>query len=329
MTMASAGMTHSDRPVALPLDILRCPLTRKPLRMLDGFLVPEGQEEPRYRVDEDGIPLFAEHFCSAEARVQERHYDKVAADYVANLGYPHTQEYMAYLDRVLLDRIVPSSLGTIVEICCGHGESVKLLGPRPRRTIGIDISHAMLRTARREHASPSVTFVQGDATMLPLADSSVDSAFMLGGVHHVNDREKLFREISRILKPGGFFYFREPVSDFLLWRAIRAAVYRLSPALDHETERPLLYEETVPVLDRAGLNCTSWSTHGFLGFCFFMNSDVLVFNRLFRFVPGIRAITRWATRLDEWTVSLPGLRRAGLQVVGVARKPEPGSSSRP
>jgi hypothetical protein len=37
---------------------------------------------------------------------------------------------------------------------------------------------------------------------------------------------------------------------------------------------------------------TSWKTYGFLGFCLLMNSDVLIFNRLFRFIPGIRAITR-------------------------------------
>ena len=77
----------------------------------------------------------------------------------------------------------------------------------------------------------------------------------------------------------------------------------------------------MPELESCELRCESWSTHGFLGFCVFMNSDVLVFNRLFRFVPGIRQITRLSTRLDQWTLALPGLGRAGLQVVGVAVKP--------
>ena len=52
-----------------------------------------------------------------------------------------------------------------------------------------------------------------------------------------------------------------------------------------------------------------------------MNSDVLVFNRLFRFIPGIRFITRLAVNLDDLMVRLPGLSRAGLQVIGVAEKP--------
>jgi hypothetical protein len=52
-----------------------------------------------------------------------------------------------------------------------------------------------------------------------------------------------------------------------------------------------------------------------------MNSDVLIFNRLFRFVPGIRGFTRMMTHVDRMTLSLPGMSRAGLQVVGVAEKP--------
>jgi hypothetical protein len=66
---------------------------------------------------------------------------------------------------------------------------------------------------------------------------------------------------------------------------------------------------------------TSWKTYGFLGFCLLMNSDVLVFNRLFRFVPGIRGFTRLMTHIDRMTLALPGMGRAGLQVVGVAEKP--------
>jgi len=228
---------------------------------------------------------------------------------------------MAYLDRVLLDAVGETPLGTVAEICCGHGEAVDLLGPQLSRYVGVDVSLAMLDEAVRRHDPARCRFLQGDATRLPLRDRSCDSVFMLGGIHHVRDRRALFGEIFRILKPGGNFYFREPVSDFALWRWIRGVIYRVSPLLDHDTERPLLWAETVPVLGEVGLVCRGWRTCGFLGFCFFMNSDVLVFNRLFRFLPGIRGLTRLATRLDDWTLRLPGLGRAGLQVVGVAQKP--------
>ncbi len=303
--------------VDAPLDLLRCPVSGEPLRVEADRLVAESGQA--YRVS-GGIPLFAEEICSPEARAQQHHYDRIARLYADNLTYPHTQEYMAFLDRVLLDVVDGSRLDTVAEICCGHGEAFRLLGARVRRGVGVDVSLRMLESCSLPRDG-RFSLVQGDATMLPLRDGSFDSVFMLGGVHHVKDRSGLFREIARVLKPGGRFYFREPVSDFFLWRWLRAVIYRMSPSLDHETERPLIYDETVPPLGQAGLTCRVWKTHGFLGFCFFMNSDVLVFNRLFRFVPGIRGITRLAVRLDELTVALPGMRRAGLQVVGVAEKP--------
>jgi len=301
------------------LALLRCPETGASLVQEDGRLKTRERDRD-YAISPSGIPLFAARFCSDEARLQQAHYEAIAKIYVENLAYPHTQEYMAYLDRALFKALAEERLGVVAEICCGRAEAFQLLHSRIDRGIGVDISVSMLEAAQRDCAWPQLSFVQGDATRLPLASNSFDNAFMLGGIHHVNDRAALFAEVARILKPGGRFYFREPVSDFVVWRALRAIIYRLSPTLDHKTERPLLWRETVPVLEQAGLSCEHWTTHGFLGFCIFMNSDVLVFNRLFRYLPGIRTLTRLATRFDAAILSLPFMRYAGLQVVGAARK---------
>src|SRR3990172_8685212 len=97
----------------------------------------------------------------------------------------------------------------------------------------------MSEIARNDLPDDRFFFVQGDATMLPLRNRTIDNVVMLGGIHHVPDRVRLFREGGRILKPGGSFCFREPLNDFALWRALRKIVYRVSNALDHDTERPL------------------------------------------------------------------------------------------
>ena len=276
----------------------------------------------RYRLNAAGLPLFAETLLSDDAEIQQHHYNKVATAYTDNLEYPHTQEYFAYLDRATRDAVGDGHLGTVAELCCGRGEALILLNAQLRRYIGIDVSERMLQVARNLHDHPKAIFVQADATRSPLASESVDTVVMLGGVHHVPERARLFVEIARILKPGGRFLYREPVSDFLLWRALRAIIYRLSPMLDHTTERPLTYNETVPPLEQAGLRSMRYETHGLLGFCLFMNSDVLFFNRIFRFIPGIRAITRATARVDEIILRLPGMQRAGLQVIGIAYKAE-------
>lgn len=304
------------------LALLRCPGSRARLAVERGALV-EPTTGQRFEVTASGVPRLLPPDTSEDARRQMEHYDEAfAKQYSENLAYPHTQEYMVYLDHCLEKEVRPHDLESVAELCCGQGEMLELFGERVRFGVGVDVSLPMLERARQ--ASPGrldFLYAQGDATRLPLADASVGSVFMLGGVHHVSDRGALFREVARVLRPGGRFFFREPVSDFFLWRAIRAVIYRLSPALDADTERPLLWDETVPVLREAGLELVSWKTYGFLGFCVFMNSDVLVYNRLFRFIPGIRSITRLAAAIDDLTTRLPGLRRSGLQVVGVARKP--------
>jgi len=300
------------------LAMLCSPRTRQALRLVDNVLESSDGSE-HYEISDSGIPRFAAEFLSDAGRTQQSQYDGMVAKYVENLGYPHTGEYMAYLDRQLFELLPRGSLGTVAELCCGRGEAARLLEQRMSRCVGIDVSAGMLEIARSDLPGDRFFFVQGDATMLPLRDRTVDNVVVLGGIHHVPDRVSLFREVARILKPGGNFYFREPLDDFAPWRVIRKVVYRISSALDHNTERPLRRSETESALAQAGMALRDWQTRGFFGFCLLMNSDVLVFNRLFRYLPGIRPLTRAACRIDHLTTSLPGLRHAGLQVIGVAR----------
>lgn len=302
----------------LPLDLLCCPATHNPLRMEGDRLVAD--DEHSYRIADNGIPLFAEHGLSHEAERQRRHYEKVAASYVENTKYPHTEEYTAYLDRIFLDALTQQSLGTVAELCCGQGDVARLLGARVGRGVGVDISMPMLVAALAANIGSPFSFAQGDATRLPLRTGGFDCVVMSGGIHHVNDRRRLFTEIARILRPGGALVWREPVNDFALWRWIRTVVYWAAPGLDAETESPLTYADTRLRLAEAGLQLELWRPCGFLGFCLLMNSDVLVVNRLLRFLPGIRRMARAAAAMDDWITSQPRLGTVALQVVGVARK---------
>ncbi len=300
--------------------LLRCPDTGAALERDETGLSAVGHSN-HYDIDDQGVPLFAEGVLSDDAKFQQEHYDEIAEAYTANLGYPHTEEYLAYLDRKLDEVIGDRPLGTMAELCCGRGEAIQLLATRYDAAIGVDISRNMLDIGRTEVPDRKVAFVQGDATRTPLAAESFDTVIMLGGIHHINDRPALFTEVKRLLKPGGRFLWREPVDDFWLWRGIRKLIYRVSPFLDHETERPLRHDDTISDLQASGLTPEAWKTCGFFGFCVFMNSDVLVFNRLFRFLPGIRQMTRLSARIDDLITRTPGLRLSGLIVVGSARKP--------
>ncbi|MBC8422519.1 methyltransferase domain-containing protein, partial [bacterium] len=205
-----------------------------------------------------------------------------------NLDAPFTTTYSDYLSGALLKTVGAAPLGNTAEICCGRGEAFSLLKDRVSLGVGVDISLNMLHAARRACREPMLLFVQGDATQLPLASESFDTVLFIGGIHHVNARTQLYTEVARILRPGGRALWQEPVDDFLPWRLLRRAVYQASSFLDAETEHPLRRVQTEAQLRQAGLTLQSWQTYGFLGYCLLMNSDVLVFNRALRFVPGIK-----------------------------------------
>lgn len=300
------------------LSLLCCPKTHKSLKLIDNIL---SSDEFDYVISEDGIPQFAKEFCSEEAKIQAEHYDTISKAYIENLHYPHTQEYLSYLDDVLIKNTNNEELGNVAEVCCGTGEAMALFKKHVNTGVGIDVSMNMLRGANDKHKEEKLIFIQGDATKLPLSSSSFDNVFCLGGIHHVNDRDTLFSEIQRVLKPGGKFIWREPVDDYFIWRLIRSVIYKISPYLDDDTEQPLRRGSTEESLKKAGLNIELWNTYGFLGFCLFMNSDVLIFNRLFRYIPKIRSIVRLFIKLDELILNNRVMTGKGLQVIGIANKP--------
>jgi SAM-dependent methyltransferase len=302
------------------LKLLQCPLSGSDLRQdHDALIASVGAH--RYPITPVGIPLFADQWISRDGAVQRDHYDALAPKYLQNLSYPHTIEYMAYLDRSLLAALPPGPLGTVAEICCGTGEGLHLLGGRAAIGVGVDVSTKMLEAAvERTAHDPTRAFVQGDATRLPLKTGAFDAVIMLGGVHHVNNRPALFTEIARVLVPRGLFICREPIDDFPLWRVLRSVVYRTASSLQASTEHPLRLRASQEEMAEAGLLLSTWRTFGFLAYCFLMNSDVLPINRIWRHVPGVRPFTRAATKFDEWTLRLPGLRGYGLIAIGTAFK---------
>jgi ubiquinone/menaquinone biosynthesis C-methylase UbiE len=104
---------------------------------------------------------------------------------------------------------------TVLDMGCGRGTSVRLIFEkfRPARLVGFDIDAPLIDQARRRLApllGETVEVRVADATSIPFADGAFDAAFDLGMLHHVPDWQAALQETTRVLKPGGLFYFAEP-----------------------------------------------------------------------------------------------------------------------
>jgi SAM-dependent methyltransferase len=106
-----------------------------------------------------------------------------------------------------LGRLAPGE--RVVDLGSGAGTdsliAAQMVGPNGHVT-GVDMTPEMLakaRAAAAEMDAANVEFVEGEVERLPLADESVDVVISNGVIDLVPDKDAVFAEIHRVLRPGG------------------------------------------------------------------------------------------------------------------------------
>ncbi|MBI4815663.1 MAG: methyltransferase domain-containing protein [Deltaproteobacteria bacterium] len=114
---------------------------------------------------------------------------------------------------------------TVVDLGSGAGAdcfiAAQLVGQRGR-VIGVDATREQLEVARRNvapimknlgYVEPNVSFLEAPIEELPIASGSADVVISNCVINLSPHKERVFKEIARILKPGGELYLADIVAD--------------------------------------------------------------------------------------------------------------------
>ena len=119
------------------------------------------------------------------------------------------------------------------------------------RVIGVEMTDGMRDKAERnaeEMNTGNVEFLEGWAEDLPLPNQSVDVAISNGVINLCPDKDSVFKEIYRVLKPGG----RMQISDILLEKPVPGSAKDLIHLWTQCVAGGLLEAEYVGIIQGAG-----------------------------------------------------------------------------
>lgn len=171
-----------------------------------------------------------EKYGEVAERPTAEHHFHTGAEALDHLGYP--RELYADLPGQAVEAFsgvahlfhwgLPSPGERVVEVGCGAGTdgliAARAVGEEGA-VVGVDMSESMLERARRaaeEAGADNVELRRGLAEDLPVEDGWADRVISNGVLNLVPDKGAAYREIFRVLRPGGELQ----VSDICVERAV-------------------------------------------------------------------------------------------------------------
>ena len=126
---------------------------------------------------------------------------------LTNVPDATVESFAGVANHWVLGRIDPGDV--VLDLGCGSGTDLliaaQMTGPRGR-AIGVDMTPAMLERARASAAEMGLGNVELHEALieaLPIEDGSIDVVLSNGVIDLVPDKDAVFAEIDRVLRPGG------------------------------------------------------------------------------------------------------------------------------
>jgi len=175
-----------------------------------GAFYPTRDDVTDFLADLHAVPrLERSAVASEDARLW---VDPAASDGTAHEAAGYRAAVAEARERLewLLDRFPLPARPTVVELGADFGWGSAWLAERGARVVATEISDHIRHAA--DGGNPRVCRLQADMNRLPIADRSADVVWANACVHHSWDLAHTFREIARVLRPGGRAYLaNEPL----------------------------------------------------------------------------------------------------------------------
>jgi ubiquinone/menaquinone biosynthesis C-methylase UbiE len=142
----------------------------------------------------------------------------------------------------------------VLEVGCGRGVGIEiLLSLDAEQVTGFDLDPKMIALAQMrlgKYGDRARVFV-GDAEAIDARDGSFDAVVDYGVIHHIPRWQQALKEIARILKPGGIFYFEDLLKGLI-------STWPAPLFFDHPQATQFYGREFRSELETAGLCVQKW-----------------------------------------------------------------------
>ena len=249
---------------------------------------------------------------SSNAQAQIDLHRELAPRYAYRYSFPFSRLFQQDWHAEMISH-VPKDSGRILDLGCGTGFFLAELEEQHPGSVGLDISHDMLKVSG-EYV-PGARLVTGGAERLPFKPGSFDVVFCKGSLHHTRDHVGFLTHCRNALGDDGVLIMSEPCNDNPLIRAARALLYRRSPHFD-VGDQGFTRKGIVSLCEQAGFEVTRVKKYGVFAYVFAGFPDHI---GILRLLPGNALLTRLFLGLDRVLCALPGLSLLGFHVVVVGR----------
>jgi 2-polyprenyl-3-methyl-5-hydroxy-6-metoxy-1,4-benzoquinol methylase len=181
-----------------------------------------------------------------------RHFDQLADSYDVQIPAARREALLVRKTTMMRDslsRLTPMTSGSGessrlrgLDIGCGQGWYVGRMRELGFDVAGIDASAGQVALAGQNLGDAALVRI-GSVLDIPAADGSLDFVYTINVLHHlssIDEQRRAFRELARVLRPGGLLFVHEINTTNVLFRFYMGYVFPSVNCIDEGVERWLL-----------------------------------------------------------------------------------------